>query len=345
MKNINVAILGFGLSGSTFHAPLINSISGLNLTHVLSRQVDKINQLYPQVTVVQDIEQILSNPNIDLVVNTLPNPQHYTVTKQCLLAGKHVIVEKPFVTEIIHGEELIDLAHQNNLLLSVYHNRRWDNGFITLKKQLPQLGDIYLCEAYFDRYRPEVNFAKWREQDILGSGVLFDLGSHLIDQALSLFGMPIKIHADLAKQRPNAKSHDYFLLTMIYDNLRVILGSHSVCAAPRPIVAAYGTNGSYVKHGLDPQEAMLRNMLTPSMAEYGIENIEQAGTHTSSYEGILTSTSIPSEKGCYQEYYQKIYDALTSGTNNPVSASEGLNVIRIINAALDSHHQQIVITL
>ena len=168
------------------------------------------------------------------------------MSKQCLLAGKNLIVEKPFVTAIADGEELIKLAHTNNLLLSVYHNRSWDNGFLTLKSLLPQLGDIYLYEAYFDRFRPIVQTDRWKEKPAPGSGLLYDLGSHLIDQAINLFGMPDAIFADIAMQRQNAKVADYFNLTLFYANRRVVLGSSSMIAGNRPALAAYGNQGSYV---------------------------------------------------------------------------------------------------
>lgn len=344
-KSLNVAILGFGLSGSAFHAPLIDNTLGLNLTHILSRQKDKIAEIYPHVTVVDNLDVILNDDNIDLVINTLPDSEHYTITKKCLLAGKHVVVEKPFVNNISHGEELIALAKSKNLMLSVYHNRRWDNGFITLKNNLTKLGDIYLYEAYFDRFRPEVNLAKWREQDAFGNGVLFDLGSHLIDQALSLFGMPEFVYADLAMQRPNARTVDYFLLNLIYPHHRVILGSNSVSTAPRPVLAIYGNKGSYVKHGLDPQENMLRAGINPSSADYGVELNDLSGILSISHDGIIQSDKITSERGCYQSYYEGIHNCLTNGGNTSVSAESALNVIKVIDKAILSNRQKQVVMI
>lgn len=339
-KSLNVAILGFGLSGSAFHAPLINNTLGLNLTHILSRQKDKISEIYPHVMVVGDLDLILNNTNIDLIINTLPDSEHYAITKKCLLAGKHVVVEKPFVNNISHGEELIELAKSKNLMLSVYHNRRWDNGFLTLKNNMANLGNIYLYEAYFDRFRPEVNLAKWREQDKLGNGVLFDLGSHLIDQALNLFGMPKFVYADLAIQRPNALTVDYFLLNLIYPNHRVILGSNSVSAAPRPVLAIYGDKGSYVKHGLDPQENMLRSGMDHSFADYGVEQYDFSGVLSIAHDGLVQSEKITSERGSYQSYYENIYNCLANGGEAPVSAESALNVIRIIDKAILSSRQK-----
>ena len=334
MQQFNIAILGFGLSGSTFHAPLIKSIPGFKITHILSSQVAKINQLYPMVKVVSELDEILSNSTIDLVVNTLPNLEHYAVTKKCLQSGKHVVVEKPFVIDSVDGEELIALAKERGLLLSVYHNRRWDNGFLTLKQILPQLGDIYLYQAYFDRFRPTANLTKWREQDIKGSGLLYDLGSHLVDQALDLFGLPESIYADLAIQRPSAKSIDYFQIELYYPHLRVIIGSSSVMANSRPVVSLYGTNGSYVKHGLDPQEASLRAGLTPLDSDYALEDFSMAGVLSEMVGDSLQNNTIVSLNGAYLEYYQLIYNSLLSGVAAPVSAESALWVIKIIEKAI-----------
>ena len=334
MQQFNIAILGFGLSGSTFHAPLIKSIPGFKITHILSSQVAKINQLYPMVKVVSELDEILSNSTIDLVVNTLPNLEHYAVTKKCLQSGKHVVVEKPFVIDSVDGEELIALAKERGLLLSVYHNRRWDNGFLTLKQVLPQLGEIYLYQAYFDRFRPTANLTKWREQDIKGSGLLYDLGSHLIDQALDLFGLPESIYADLAIQRPSAKSIDYFQIELYYPRLRVIIGSSSVMANSRPVVSLYGTNGSYVKHGLDPQEDSLRAGLTPLDSDYALEDLSMVGVLSEMVGDSLQNNRIISLNGNYLEYYQRIYNSLLCGIVAPVSAESALWVIKIIEKSI-----------
>lgn len=342
---LNVAILGFGLSGSTFHAPLISVTKGLRLTHILSRQGDKIKQLYPEVVVTSDLQTLLNNPTIDVIINTLPNSEHYSVTKLCLLANKHVVVEKPFVINSADGEELLQLAKARNLVLSIYHNRRFDNGLLTLKANLAQLGQIYHYEAYFDRFRPTVNLAKWREQDSAGSGILYDLGSHLIDQALALFGMPQAIFADIAKQRPHAQAIDYFNLTLIYPTHRAILGSSSVIANPRPVIAAYGDKGSYVKYGLDPQENQLKAGLLPNQSGYGIEDENYRGILSWQNNGSLEQRSITSHAGEYQKYYQQLANSINQQSSPPVSAQEGLRVIKIIESAILSHKIQQIVTI
>lgn len=339
-KNLNVAILGFGLSGSTFHAPLIRTTPGLKLTHILSRQADRIKALYPDVRVCQSIDEILATEEIDLVINTLPNSEHYSISRDCLAAGKHVVVEKPFVINSSDGIELIKLAQEKNLVLSVYHNRRWDNGFLTLKKCLPELGKIYLYQASYDRFRPVVNLAKWREQDGVGNGILYDLGSHLIDQALVLFGSPHAVFADLDIQRENAHTIDYFEIILYYDKLRVILGSSSVMANPRPVLAIHGDKASFVKHGLDPQEEQLKAGITPLDEIYGVDK-NNLPDFTSGIENI--SRKLNTEKGSYSNYYHQLYRCIVNNDPNPVIPEEALNVIKVIELCQTSSKEQRVV--
>lgn len=335
---INVGLLGFGLSASVFHAPLIKAISGFKLTHILSRQKDKVLAVYPDVEVVADIEELLAISEIDLLINTLPNELHYSITKRCLEAGKHVVVEKPFVVNTAHANELIELAESKKLCLSVYHNRRWDNGYLTLQREIDKLGRVSLYEAYFDRYRPEVNLQKWRETTAVGGGILYDLGSHLLDQALNLFGIPDAVFADLETQRTNAQLTDYFQIILYYQKMRVILGSSSVMAQARPVIAAYGDEGSYVKYGLDPQEDMLRGGMIPLDDGFGVENkINNAQLNVSGEDGLVAQ-SIVSQAGNYFAYYQLLYQALIDRRNElPVSASSAADVIRLIELSIKSN--------
>lgn len=339
MKILNIGLIGYGLSGSTFHAPIIDCVPGLKISHIVSSNSKKVREKYKNVILLNKSEELFLVKDVDIVVITAPNIEHYSLAKKALLANKHVIVEKPFVTLSKDGEELVEIAKEKNLLLSVYHNRRFDNSFLTLKKILNdgELGNLYSFEAYFDRFRPEPAKDKWREQDIEGSGLLYDLGSHLIDQALQLFGMPEKIFADLEKQRENSQAIDYFELTLVYNKLRVKLGASSIRANPRPILSVHGDKGSYVKHGLDPQEMQLRSGKNPNSENWGVESQEFSGTLTTINDNLLHTQKIISFAGAYENYYAGIYDCIVNGKNNPVTAESALEVIKIIEFAILSH--------
>ena len=226
-KQINTLLVGFGFSGSTFHGPFLKALPQFNLTTVVSKQTDKVRNQLPDVVVVDDLDEALQNDEINLVVITTPVHCHFKHVKQALEAGKDVVVEKPFTVSSREAEELIKIAQLENRILTVFHNRRWDGDFMTVQDILNQnlLGDVYHYEVHFHRYRPTVNTARWKESDSAGSGILYDLGSHLIDQALLLFGSPNEITTDIVAQRPSALAIDYFHLTFKHDNRRVILGS------------------------------------------------------------------------------------------------------------------------
>lgn len=232
-EKIGVGIVGFGFSSTTFHIPLLQTIEEYDIRAVLSSKEEVVKEALPHANVVSTIDELVKRADIDLVVITSPNTTHFPYVKEAILNGKHVVVEKPFVVSIEEGEELISLAEQHNVVLSVYHNRRFDNDFLTIKKLLEEdrIGNVYAYEAHFDRFRPHVR-DRWREKNLPGSGILYDLGSHLIDQALSLFGKPNAISADVIKQRPGAEIDDYFHIVLHYGVKRVILRSSSYVKKP-----------------------------------------------------------------------------------------------------------------
>ncbi|MES2616105.1 MAG: oxidoreductase [Bdellovibrionota bacterium] len=341
MKILNIGLIGYGFSGSTFHAPIIDCISGLKLTHIVSKNIDKVREKYKHVAILNNVEEIYSVKEIDLVIITTPNTEHYSMAKQALLANKHVVVEKPFVVHSYQGKELIALAKERNLILSVYHNRRWDNGFLTLKKVLENkiLGEIYSYEAYYDRFRPLPATEKWREQNSIGSGVLYDLGSHLIDQALHLFGKPTAIFMDTEIQRKNAQATDYFEIIFSYNKMRVILGSSSVRLSPRPVLSVHGSEGSFVKYGLDPQEQQLKLGENPSSKNWGVEPATNSAVLTVQKNGLVEPQHLASLPGSYEKYYEGIYDCIVHKKENPVDAGDALSVIEVICGELISKYQ------
>ncbi|CAM4114790.1 oxidoreductase [Bacillus paramycoides] len=333
MKKIGVGIVGFGFSSTTFHIPLLQTIEAYDIRAILSSKEEVVKQALPNTEVVGTIDELVNRADIDLVVITSPNTTHFPYVKEAILHGKHVVVEKPFVVSIEEGEELISLAKQHNVVLSVYHNRRFDNDFLTIKKLLQEkrVGNVYAYEAHFDRFRPHVR-DRWREKNLPGSGILYDLGSHLMDQALSLFGKPDAISADVIKQRPGAEIDDYFHVVLHYGVKRVILHSSSYVKQAGPHFTLHGDKGSIVKYGMDSQEEQLKNGIKPGDSGYGTD--KEANFAILETEEKLER--IPTEVGCYEMYYKEIGNSILNGAEPPVTAEEGLEVIKLIQLAIES---------
>jgi scyllo-inositol 2-dehydrogenase (NADP+) len=347
MRNIGVGIIGYGLAGSVFHAPLVSSIEGFTLRTIVSSNPDKVKADYPTVAVVPTLDELLADPAIELVVIAAPNTAHFPLAKQALLANRHVVVDKPFTNTVQEADELIQLAAQKSLLLSVFQSRRWDNDFLTLKAciQGGLLGDIYSYEAHYDRYRPQVR-PRWREKDLPGSGMLYDLGAHLIDQALALFGSPQTIFADLQAQRPGSEVVDYFHLLFGYaSGLRVILHSGSIVRKPGPHFLLHGTKGSFTKYGLDSQEDALRSGIRPGQPGWGLDKAEFFGEFTLDNDGLALTGKIETLPGCYEAYYQQLFLAINEGQALPVRAEEARQTINIIEKAMQSSQEKRVIPL
>ena len=278
---------------------------------------------------VANTDALLADPAIDLVIIATPDHLHAPLAKAALEAGKHVVIDKPFVTDPADGVALIALAEARGLMLSAFHNRRWDGDFLTARKLLGAgvLGEIALAELRWDRFRPAIK-PGWREAQ--GAGLLNDLGPHLLDQALQLFGSPEAVSADLATQRDDATTEDYFEVTLSYGRRRVIVSAATLLAQPRPRFALYGTAGSFVKHGIDPQEAVLRAGQPPSVAGYGEDPPEAFGTLTAA-DG--TTRPVPSVRGNWRGYYEGVVTAITARTPAPVPAREALAVMELIALA------------
>ena len=342
MHNVQVGLIGYGFSASTFHVPLLSTISGFRITAVSSSRPELVEKDLPAAVVESDPSSLIQRKDVDLIIITAPNEAHFPLAKEALEAGKHVVVEKPFVLTYAQGKELIDLATRKGVILSVYHNRRWDNDFLTLQGIIEsgKLGRIFTYEAHFDRYRREVR-DRWRERGIPGAGLLYDLGAHLIDQALVLFGLPLSVTADILSQREGAQADDYFHITLKYDRLRVILHSGMLVMEPGPHFLVHGDKGSFSKYGLDSQEETLKGGGKPGSPFYGEDPEENFGMLV--YEnnnGVTVRKSIRTIPGRYQDYYQGIYQSIGSGVPAPVSAEEAVNVIAVIECALLSNKEQ-----
>ncbi|PKM52254.1 MAG: oxidoreductase [Firmicutes bacterium HGW-Firmicutes-7] len=343
MKQINVGLLGFGFSGRFFHAPIFTSVEGFNLSKIFTRSAEKkelANLLYPDAIVVDDVESIIDDPNIDLIIVALPNTSHYEMAERALIAGKHVVVEKPFTNTLEEATALINTSIEEGKLLSVFQNRRYDGDFLTLKNIIENntLGEIKEFESHFDRFRPETNSKVWRESILPGSGILFDLGAHLIDQAIQLFGMPNEVYADVRTQRANVLVDDNFEIILYYTDLKVTLKSGMLVKEPLPRFILLGDKGSYVKYGLDPQEAELKQNFRPDeWDDWGLEDPKNYGNINYLENGLNIRGVVETLAGNYTTYYQNIYNAIVNGAPLEVTSEQARDVIRIIEIAKESN--------
>ncbi|GGD07554.1 oxidoreductase [Pontibacillus salipaludis] len=335
MKPIKTGLIGYGLSGQVFHAPFLQSMPEFELTTVSTSKKEKAEQDLGQIHITPTPDALIQDNDIELIIITAPNEYHFPLAKAALESGKHVVIEKPFVVHSHEGKELLQIAEANNRLLSPFHNRRWDNDFLTVKKLIEgnALGDVTSYEAHFDRYRPHVR-DRWREKDVPGAGILYDLGAHLIDQALHLFGSPAQVQGIARAQREGAEVDDYFHLLLDYNALQVILHSSSLVRATGPKFQVHGTKGSFIKYGTDPQENQLREGMLPNQFGWGVDSEENYGilTNDEHPDGIR----VPTEKGSYESYYKQLAAAIRNEKQLPVTGQEGLNVIQIIEDILHS---------
>lgn len=347
MKKINTAICSFGMSGRVFHAPFINNHPGFNFYAVLERSKNLAKEKYSDVKVFRTLEEMLSDEAIELVVVNTPNKTHYDYTKLALLAGKHVICEKPFTVTVAEAEELIALATSMNVKLSVFQNRRYDSDYKTIKSVIDQnlLGDIVEVELHFDRFKQELSPKLHKEIPGEGTGVLYDLGSHLIDQALKLFGKPSAVFADIVAMRTISLVDDYFELLLYYPSFRVRIKASYLVREALPGYVLHGTKGSFIKPKTDVQEIQLQAGKLPTDIDYGIEPETEKGLLHTEVNGKLIKEYLPSFNGNYMDYYDAIYKSINNNAALPVTAEEGKNVIQIIEAAFKSNNEKKVIDL
>jgi scyllo-inositol 2-dehydrogenase (NADP+) len=334
MQSIPVGLIGYGLGGSIFHAPLIKTVPGLRLAAIVTSQRDRVEKDLPGVPVVATTPELLSDPEIKLVVVASPSPTHFDVARAALQAGKNVVIDKPFAATVQEAQYLIDLAGAEGLFLSVYQNRRWDGDFLTVKKLIQDgsLGEIFHYEAHFDRFRLDIR-PGWRETGGRGSGILYDLGAHLIDQAIHLFGLPHSVTADVFAQRHGAVAPDYFHLVLEYGKMRTILHGATMVKSPGPHFAVHGDKGSFVKYGMDPQEDALIAGQRPGDHGWGVDDTENQGEFVP-VEGM--KCRIETLVGGYENFYKLVADALLHHGINPVDPSGARDGLVVIEAAMRS---------
>ncbi len=339
---IKTGLVAFGKASRVYHGPIITSVPELELTKVVERRREESRKRYPWVDIVRDTDTLLEDDDITLVVITTPNDTHYELAKKCLLAGKHVVVDKPFTTTSARARELIDLAAQQNRIINAFQNRRWDGDFQTVQKLVAgnQLGRIVEFETFYDRFRNYKRPDAWREKPGEGSGVFFDLGPHLIDQILVLFGPPEMVTADIRIQRDEAETDDHFDVILHYDRLKVRLKGGMLVRAQTPRFLIQGMKGTFVKYGMDPQENALIEGRTPDEPGWGVEPEEQWGTINTEIGDLHIVGRVESDTGNYTGYYQNIVDAIKGRSELAVTPDQMINTIRIIERAFQSNEEK-----
>jgi predicted dehydrogenase len=342
---IQTALCSFGMSGKVFHAPFIHANKGYNLYGVWERSKKTAKDIYPEVKSFDTLEEMLADENIELVIVNTPNATHFDYSKKALLAGKHIIVEKPFVITSEEGAELIALAAQQQKKISVYHNRRYDSDAKLLKKVVTEnlLGEIGEAELHYDRYRKDLSPKVHKEVPGPGNGILYDLGAHLIDEALQLFGKPEAVFADDMIMRPVSKVDDYFEVLLYYPRKRVRLKASNQVREAIPAFALHGSEGSLIKSRADVQEADLIAGKIPDSETWGIEPETEKGLLHTEKDNKVIREYIAAPKGNYMEYFDQMYKAIRLNEPVPVTPEDALEVIKVIEAALKSNTERRVV--
>ena len=335
---VRVGLIGFGLAGQAFHAPVIRGVPEMELACIVERRSSRAREKYPDVRLARTVEELLADKEIQLCVIATPNDSHFELARTCLLAGRDVVVDKPFAPTLRESEELVRLAAACGRLITVYQERRWDGDFGTVKKivQSGRLGTIVEYECRFDRFRPEPKANAWRERaDQPGAGILFDLGPHVIDQALVLFGEPRAITASAFCERETSRVDDSFDVCLEYSNsgagLRAMARARIIAFAPGPHFLIHGTRGSFLKYGTDPQEARLRREDFPQGTDWGADWGEEA----ESFWGTLSlvgepSVKVKTERGDYRGFYANVRDAIEKKAPLEVTPQQALRTMRAV---------------
>lgn len=338
---INVGIAGFGMSGKIFQAPFLYADSHFNIKKVYERTTERSKEEYPYVEVVRDFKELLTD-DIDLVIISTPNNLHVPMAIQAMEAGKNVIVEKPVAATSREAQELCDLAKEKNVLFSVYHNRRLDGDFLTVKNIIEEgkLGEVLDYEVHYDRFVTGSSSKKWKADGGKGIGILYDLGVHIIDQAYVLFGMPDEVYADFRKQREESSEIDNFEVILYYKDKKAILSAGEVVAMPGPHFMVHGRKGSFIKYGMDVQEKALIAGKRPPIEDWGKDDPSMYGILTTHVAGQVEQKAIPTVTGNYGKYYDNIYKALTEKAPLLVKPSDTVAVLKIIEGAVESNQSK-----
>ena len=332
---LKTGLMGYGFAGQTFHAPVIAHCGRASVAAIATGQPERAQADFPDAKIVRDLDALVALDDIECIVIATPNDTHYDLAKRALEGGKHVVVDKPVTLTADEARILANLAHSKGLLFAPFHNRRWDGDFLTVRALLAsgQLGRVTHFESHFDRFRPFVR-QRWREDATRGGGLLFDLGPHLIDQALALFGAPSTVYATVALHRDAGSAPDYVHLQLGYPGLEVVLHASALTALAPPRFAIHGTRGSYVKHGLDTQEDQLKAGLRPGQPGFG-------GGNTPGRLRVLegddeVERDLPTLDGAYGDFYRAVAASIRDGAPFPVSPQDAVDVMTIIELAARS---------
>jgi scyllo-inositol 2-dehydrogenase (NADP+) len=331
---IQAAIIGYGKSGKNIHAPLIDACDGVILRAVVKRSGPDTLADRKEVKVCRDLKEVLDNSSINLVIITAPNHLHFSMAKEALKAGKHVVIDKPFTVTSSESEKLIELSEKQKKVLTVFQNRRWDGDFLTVKKLINEkaVGRLVEFESTFNRFRNELRDDAWKEKDLPGSGILYDLGPHLIDQTLQLFGRPISLYADIRSQR-GGNTDDWFEIEFYYDGFKAKMKAGMLVLDETPRFVLRGDEGAYVKYGFDPQEQALSTGTDPKSPGWGREDEKKYGTLSLWQSGKKVDKKLTTAPGNYPHFYRNVTDAIQKGTELSVKPKEVLEVIRFIELA------------
>jgi predicted dehydrogenase len=327
---IRVGLIGFGFVSKTFHVPLLNATDGYQITTVSSSHPADVLAVLPDVEVISDPKALATHPDLDLVLIASPNETHAPLAEAAMRAGRNVVVDKPFTITVEQARHLAALANENDVLLSVFQNRRWDSDFLTVQDAIWRdlVGRIVLFESRIDRYRPDVR-NRWREVPGPGAGLLYDLGPHLIDQTLLLFGIPDSVQATLAKQRRGAQTDDFFQLVLRYGEMVATLGAGSLVSGGSARFAVHGAKASLVKQKPDIQEDQLKAGLVPGSPDWGLDPDDAL-----LYDGATSAArTLKSARGDQRGYYVALREALKGRAPNPVPPQQGATVMAVIEAA------------
>ena len=341
LQPIKTGLIGFGLSGRVFHAPFIDLAEKLELAAIVQRSKDTAKSSYPDVNIVKSHQEILDDPDIELIVVAAPNEYHFEMSQQALEAGKHVIIEKPFSPTTAETNQLISLAECRERHIFVFHNRRWDGDFMTVRKVIQDglIGDVIEYEARYNRYKPALNPKPWKEIEGPASGILYDLGTHIIDQVVCLFGVPQSATAKLYKQRQGSRVDDAFDLRLDYPTIKVTLKSTLLAKDPDPRYIVYGSKGSFIKPGIDPQEDDMQAGLTPESNNWGKDSKENWGILKTVINNLEFAGTIETLQGNYMGFYDNVYEVIRNGADYAIAPREAQTTTAIIEAAVKSHQQ------